>query len=1555
MMTTMTMTMTRGSFVASLTLGVVLLLQCCSASWIPYTPGYRPFQPPTTRPSPGGVATYWVTFSTRIRPGLRLPVTVHLLKAGARATVSVTLTNNSDHSVVFAHVLHVPVTGGGNGHTINLEIPRTLKRPGWRHWFQYAISVVATGDVTFNQSEVVTLDEKTFSIFVQTDKAIYKPGQTVKFRALAMKPDLTTMNEPMDILIRDPDGNAIKRWRNVRGYGNTGVVEKSLPTSTDPPLGDWEIEVTVRGETETKKFAIRKYVLPKFEANVDVPKVFVTSEPALRGKVLAKYTFGKPLTGAAVTVTIRLNHFWSIDDSSVQPFLTYNGTMNENGEMEFSFPTADLVELKRKNDNDHEFYRDDTQPVRLEGTTVLVTANVTDVRTGRKMSAVSNVRFDRDPAKIEFLPVTRNAYKPGFRYTAYVKVTRADGTLFPNYRNIRVHFVVLVTVPVITTPTATTTTTTAAMNPGQQLSYHHPPPPPRPRHWRYPPHKDVVLIQRTILLTADGFLSLDIDVPAEANHMRVAVGTMGVWEKHLVDKADSGSNNFLQIDGPKQCLKVGQVAKLDVETTERVNKVIYQVYTKGVMISESGVNAADGSGRKFTISFPVTTNMAPSCNVLAFYVRPSDGEVVADALSFRVDLSSADQVQVGYGRGKVKPGEAVQMTVTARPHSVVFLLAVDKSVQLLKSGNDITQEMVSEELADFSGDYRYHWRYKHICAWSLLTVDANRIFNDANVAMLTDGNLFGKSRDIPVWSVASGGGGGSGGAGSGLYNAATPQPPTDHVRTLFPETWLWDMILIGPSGRVVRKTVVPDTITTWLTSAFAVHPQHGLSVIQEPVKVVTFKDVFLSLDLPYSAIRGEDLCMKAFAFNYYSQSLNMMMVMGSTPSIDNIRVRRDRLYRISETVSRNLGTVAINEVKDTLFCFTPTGLGHFPLRVNLTAGQRGQRFTDAVERSLLVEPEGTPRVTNRPVILDVEPRVVLEHNVTIQFPRDTVRGSERITVSLAGDLLGPVFENIDDLLRMPYGCGEQNMLYFAPNVFLIDYMQRTNTYTPERAEKAGHYMLIGYQKEIGYQHVDGSYSAFGSRYSNDSGSMWLTAFVVKCFAQSMALRGEVVTIEPKIFEKSVLWMISQQHRNGSFPEPGKVFNKRMQGGSASGEALTAYVVIALAETKLKYRSAGNFTFWNQLQGSLSRGRTYLEQRLPYLTDPYDLAIVTYALHLTNSTQANHAFTLLAAKAVRESFTVHWERSRKVRQHRYSWQRQTDAISIEMTSYALLTYMVRGDVAGALPIVRWLTMQRGPQGGFISTQDTVTALQALSLVATEIYQPSFSPITVTVLWRVGGAVHSISLTMDNSTRGLLQSAAIPIHNNVIPPYVTIQARPFRANTVNSNAVAEVTLDYNVLADTNQFPFVLTWHVRPVDDSRFVLEVEGKRVDGQEGSMTVIDVGLLTGYDVDEDSALFHTATATNTELKGRHYILYFDQIDGTGVRVVLPMVVSSGIPVNTEAGVIRIYDYYENDQEQAVKYSLGKKNFCSAQPTYEGCAFRRGSTWNPGYFGCRNGC
>lgn len=43
--------------------------------------------------------------------------------------------------------------------------------------------------------------------------------------------------------------------------------------------------------------------------------------------------------------------------------------------------------------------------------------------------------------------------------------------------------------------------------------------------------------------------------------------------------------------------------------------------------------------------------------------------------------------------------------------------------------------------------------------------------------------------------------------------------------------------------------------------------------------------------------------------------------------------------------------------------------------------------------------------------------------------------------SLIGDILGPSISNLAHLIKMPFGCGEQNMLNFVPNIVILDYLK----------------------------------------------------------------------------------------------------------------------------------------------------------------------------------------------------------------------------------------------------------------------------------------------------------------------------------------------------------------------------------------------------------------------------------------------------------------------------------------------------------------------------------
>lgn len=59
-----------------------------------------------------------------------------------------------------------------------------------------------------------------------------------------------------------------------------------------------------------------------------------------------------------------------------------------------------------------------------------------------------------------------------------------------------------------------------------------------------------------------------------------------------------------------------------------------------------------------------------------------------------------------------------------------------------------------------------------------------------------------------------------------------------------------------------------------------------------------------------------------------------------------------------------------------------------------------------------------------------------------------------------------------------------------------------------------------------------------------------------------------------------------------------------------------------------------------------------------------------------------------------------------------------ALSVELSAYVLLSLVKLGgseDLVHGRSIVRWLSKQRNSDGGFVSTQDTVVALQVVQCV------------------------------------------------------------------------------------------------------------------------------------------------------------------------------------------------------------------------------------------------
>jgi CD109 antigen len=57
--------------------------------------------------------------------------------------------------------------------------------------------------------------------------------------------------------------------------------------------------------------------------------------------------------------------------------------------------------------------------------------------------------------------------------------------------------------------------------------------------------------------------------------------------------------------------------------------------------------------------------------------------------------------------------------------------------------------------------------------------------------------------------------------------------------------------------------------------------------------------------------------------------------------------------------------------------------------------------------------------------------------------------------------MGSSISGFENLLRMPYGCGEQNMINFAPSMFIRTYLETVDQLTPIIKEKSIKIMTSG--------------------------------------------------------------------------------------------------------------------------------------------------------------------------------------------------------------------------------------------------------------------------------------------------------------------------------------------------------------------------------------------------------------------------------------------------------------------------------------------------------------
>lgn len=435
-------------------------------------------------------------------------------------------------------------------------------------------------------------------------------------------------------------------------------------------------------------------------------------------------------------------------------------------------------------------------------------------------------------------------------------------------------------------------------------------------------------------------------------------------------------------------------------------------------------------------------------------------------------------------------------------------------------------------------------------------------------------------------------------------------------------------ICYSSNGTYTLQQSVPDTITSWVINAFSIDPSTGLGLTKIPRRLEVFQPFFVSLNLPYSIKRGEILSIPVAIFNYMDNDADAEIIIHNNDS--DFDFIDGNSTAVGDLERKMMISVTANHGADTTFKIRPKKIGSIAIKVTATTPLAG----DSIVQILHVEPEGIPKFKNKAIFIDLNEVTSLESMLTVDIPDDILLDSLKIDVNCVGDLLGGTIKNLNKLIRLPSGCGEQNMLNFVPNIVILRYLKTIGQLKPEIERKAKSYTEKGYQRQLTYRHSDGSFSAFGK--SDRSGSTWLTAFVAKSFRQATSF----VDIDENVIDDALKWLSKQQNGDGSFTEIGTVSHKAMQGGlmsSGKGIALTAYILTAFLENK---------DIETTYDETINKAIQFITKSLEAQHDVYTLAVVAYALQLAEYHGKDKVLDQLVRKATTkgkiQSISIFWK-------------------------------------------------------------------------------------------------------------------------------------------------------------------------------------------------------------------------------------------------------------------------------------------------------------------------
>jgi alpha-2-macroglobulin len=1082
----------------------------------------------------------------------------------------------------------------------------------------FAISDVESFYFSGEGGEDDALSGADVTSYIYTDRPIYRPAQKIYFKGILRQwgrngyqlLDSKTVN----VTIEDPNNGKI--FEQDLPLSSRGTFSGDIDLGEEAPLGSYNINATVGEAKSSGYFEVQEYKKPEFKVTVKGPKEFAAVGEKVRFAVNANYFFGAPVTKADVHYYIykqRYYHWWWSDNSDDE-FDDAAGPENEGGDDEDTgYYGSDLVtegdgELNSRGEMAVDFVVPKPEDKDEWDYSYRLEAQVTDA-SRREMQGQASFIGTRGKTVADAYP-ERYIYYQGD--AAKVRVKTADYSGHPISEKVTLKFI--------------------------EQKYEKVEKEEEENGYKYKTY-DYILHERElgsaeVNTDSQGSATYDFTVPSPGSiYVKTILNENG---KQIVNRGGSFwapdkkgewadfeyrdyDEKAIKLVPDKKSYRPGETAH--VLAMLPADKAHLLVTTE--LSSVLTVREIDAAGRSVVIDVPIEQRYEPNVYLDVSFVKDNDmyNQSQLIAVPARDKMLKLDIVP---NKKEFKPRDVASYTIVARnedgspaANAEVSLGIVDEAIYSIQA------ETASNIKREFYG----------------------RRYDEVQTSLAIHYTFTGYSGDKPAdlaknrssYQLAD------------FKNESSYAEPT--IRREFKDTAFWQPdVVTGGDGKATVNFKLPDNLTTWRATARAVTADtHVGSAVQ---KTIARKDVIMRLEMPRFLTEGDTVTISGVVHNFLKseKSTKISLDLNGAQLLDSA----------SETI-----TIPQNGEHRVDWRVQANQVG----KLTLLAKALTDTESDAVEMTMEIVPHGLKQTAGNSTTLTQDNA---EQTISLDLSANPDRQARNLRIEAAPSVAGTLFGALDYLTSFPYGCTEQTMSSFLPNVIVAQTLKDVPSAKIRASNDLDKKVQRGLDRLYAYQHDDGGWGWW----KDDKSDPFMTAYVV----DGLTLAGNAG------------FQVENWRRDRGREKLAALLTagKRDDGNPIDDET-RSYMIYAYTESG---DSDGHYL--EELYGKRNA------------LGPYGRALLALALQQRKDGRAKEIAGAIENSASTDEFESHWQTAR-VNDYGRDVYLDPEATALSLKALAQIN-----PGSALLPkVARWLVKNRQNGYYWLSTKETAFAIYGLT--------------------------------------------------------------------------------------------------------------------------------------------------------------------------------------------------------------------------------------------------